>query len=174
MPTHGRDSQNDLALIKPEQSSSNNAPIKNFAMIRNGDVELGESVLVSGFPYGDLVSNNVKITSGIVSSTTGLGDNSGQFQIDAAVQPGNSGGPIPDKAGRVVGVVVAQFNKLKMAEISGCVPENTNFGIKGSALTAFLESAGVELQRVGKEPKLPLERVAQMAESASFMISCAR
>ena len=103
-----------------------------------------------------------------------MGNNSGQFQIDAAVQPGNSGGPILDKAGRVVGVVVAQLNKLKMAEVSGSVPENTNFGIKSSALTAFLESAGIDLQKVGKEPKLPLEKVAQMAESASFMISCTK
>ncbi len=78
------------------------------------DVELGESVLVAGFPYGELYSNTIKVTKGIVSANRGLGDDTGQFQIDAAVQPGNSGGPIYDENGSIVGVVISRLNKMKV------------------------------------------------------------
>ena len=57
-------------------------------------MRLGEKVLVAGYPFGDVFSNTIKVTTGIVSATRGAGDDSGQFQLDAAVQPGNSGGPI--------------------------------------------------------------------------------
>ena len=58
-------------------------------------------VLVSGYPYGDIYSNTVKVTKGIVSADRGIGDNSGRFQLDAAVQPGSSGGPIYDHSTRL-------------------------------------------------------------------------
>ena len=91
-----------------------------------------QDVLVSGYPYGELFSNTIKVTGGMVSAVKGMGDDSGQFQIDAAVQPGNSGGPIYDENGNIVGVVVAQLNKLKVAKAIGSLPENVNLGIKAS------------------------------------------
>ena len=60
-------------------------------LLRSEDVRLGEKVLVAGYPFGDVFSNTLKITSGIVSVTRGAGDDLGQFQLDAAVQPGNRG-----------------------------------------------------------------------------------
>ena len=95
--------------------------------MRSDDIELGERVLVSGFPYGELYSNTIKVTGGMVSAVKGMGDDSAQFQMDAAVQPGNSGGPIYDENGNIVGVVVAQLNKLKVAKAIGSLPENVNF-----------------------------------------------
>ena len=58
-------------------------------------------------------------------------------KIDAAVQPGNSGGPIYDERGNIVGVVVAQLNKFIMAKATGSLPENVNFGIKASTVRQF-------------------------------------
>ena len=55
---------------------------------------LGEKILVADYPFGDAFSNTIKVTVGVVSATRGAGDDSEQFQLDAAVQPGNSGGPI--------------------------------------------------------------------------------
>ena len=97
----------------------------------------------SGFPYGELYSNTIKVTGGMVSAVKGMGDDSAQFQMDAAVQPGNSGGPIYDENGNIVGVVVAQLNKLKVAKAIGSLPENVNFGIKASTVRQFLTSAGL-------------------------------
>jgi TPR repeat protein/S1-C subfamily serine protease len=166
------DTRNDLALIKPEKAFDSEISFNDVAVLRNRDVGLGESVVVSGFPYGKLVSNSVKITSGIVSATKGFENNSGQFQIDAAVQPGNSGGPIFDKSGKVIGVVVAQLSKLKMAQAVGSLPENSNFGIKVSALNAFLESANIDASTGAGGKARSLEDVAQIAKLSTLMVNC--
>ena len=65
-------------------------PLASEGLVRIDDVELGEDVLVAGYPYGELFSNSIKVTKGIVSANKGMGDDSGQFQMDAAVQSGNS------------------------------------------------------------------------------------
>ena len=115
------DRRNDLALLKISSLKMASVetkslikklgitvvPLASDGLMRSEDVELGEDVLVSGYPYGEIFSNSIKVTKGIVSANRGLGDDTGQFQIDAAVQPGNSGGPIYDENGNIVGVVVA-------------------------------------------------------------------
>ena len=97
------DRTNDLALLKLSTlemaSVESKSPIQKLSIVvvplaskgllRSKDVRLGEKVLVAGYPFGELFSNTIKVTSGIVSATRGAGDDSGQFQLDAAVQPGN-------------------------------------------------------------------------------------
>ena len=143
-----KDARNDLALLKIsslKMASSETqsliqklgvkiVPLASGGLLRSEDLELGEDVLVAGFPYGEMFSNTIKVTKGIVSANRGLGDDTGQFQIDAAVQPGNSGGPIYDENGNVVGVLISQLNKMKFAKVSGSLPENVNFGIKASTV----------------------------------------
>ena len=85
-------------------------------------MDLGEKILVAGYPHGEMFSNSIKVTGGMVSANRGLGDDIGQFQMDAAVQPGNSGGPIYDEK-NIVGVVVAQLNKMKFAKKAGSLRE---------------------------------------------------
>lgn len=63
-------------------------PLSSEELFKSDDVELGEDVLVAGYPYGELFSDTIKVTKGIVSANKGMGDDSGQFQIDAAVQKG--------------------------------------------------------------------------------------
>ena len=109
------DRRNDLALLKLSSTSMASAEIKPFirkldiriaaksgdssiplssnGLLRSDDAELGENVMVGGYPYGDLFRNTIKVTKGIVNAIKGMGDDSSQFQMDAAVQAGNSGGP---------------------------------------------------------------------------------
>ncbi|MCS5640013.1 MAG: serine protease, partial [Candidatus Marinimicrobia bacterium] len=82
-------------------------PLASEGLLRSEDIRLGEKVLVAGYPFGDVFSDTIKVTFGIVSAIRGAGDDSGQFQLDAAVQPGNSGGPIYDSSGNIVGVVIS-------------------------------------------------------------------
>jgi S1-C subfamily serine protease len=122
-------------------------PLASKGLLRSEDVRLGEKVLVAGFPFGDFFSNSIKVTSGIVSATVGAGDDSGQFQLDAAIQPGKSGGPIYGSSGNIVGVVISQLDKLKVAKAIGSLPDLVNFGIKASTVRQFLQRSLSERKR---------------------------
>lgn len=181
------DRPNDLALLRQRSASRsvrNNSLIEPTGInigernlsgsLRSNDVVLGEKVIVAGFPFGSIISKSIKITSGIVSSTVGFGDNTGQFQLDAAVQPGNSGGPIFDNGGNIVGIVVSRINKLKMAKAIGVIPENSNFGIKASIVRTFLASHGLSIKGTSKRNTIPTEQIAKLAEKQTVIVRCVR
>ncbi len=180
------DGSNDLALLKLsslEMASAESkfliqklsiavVPLASKGLLRSEDVRLGEKVLVAGYPYGDVFSNTIKVTSGIVSATRGAGDDTGQFQLDAAVQPGNSGGPIYDSGGNIVGVVISQLDKLKMAKAIGSMPENVNFGIKASTVKQFLISSGLPSKKAEQTEEKSTEQLAEIAQNQALMVMC--
>jgi S1-C subfamily serine protease len=180
------DRRNDLALLKISNMQMASAetkslirklgikvvPLASDGLMRSEDVELGERVLVAGYPYGEIFSNTIKVTGGMVSAVRGLGDDSGQFQIDAAVQPGNSGGPIYDENGNIVGVVVSQLNKMKFAKRTGSIPENVNFGIKASTVRQFLTSSGLPTKWSKRSIPMSTKEIAKIAKSQTVMVVC--
>jgi S1-C subfamily serine protease len=105
--------------------------------------ELLQDVYVAGYPFGNEISSSIKVTKGIISSLTGIGNNFSNIQIDAALQVGNSGGPILDEMGNVVGVAVSKLDAKYMYDNFGTIPENTNFGIKANVVRSVLDSNGV-------------------------------
>ena len=149
-------------------------PLASGGLLRSEDVELGEDVLVAGYPYGEIFSNTIKVTGGMVSANRGLGDDTGQFQMDAAVQPGNSGGPIYDENGNIVGVVVAQLNKRKFEKIVGSIPENVNFGIKASTVRQFLNASGLPTKWSKRSKSMSTRELAKIAKKQTVMVLCHR
>lgn len=135
-----RDKVNDLALLKTNIESD------DIFYLALEDIDKLEEIYVAGYPFGKDISESIKITKGIVSSLTGIGNNLSNMQIDAALQPGNSGGPIINSDGEAVGVAVAKLDFEKMYEIYGDIPENTNFGIKSSTLRSFLKVNEIDIQ----------------------------
>ena len=180
------DRSNDLALLKLsflDMASAESksliqklsivvVPLASKGLLRSEDVRLGEKVLVAGYPFGDFFSNSIKVTTGVVSSTRGAGDDSGQFQLDAAVQPGNSGGPIYDSSGNIVGVVISQLDKLKVAKAIGSLPENVNFGIKASTVRQFLMSSGLPSKKSKRTEDKSTEQLAEIAQNQALMVMC--
>jgi S1-C subfamily serine protease len=176
------DNSNDLALLKLsslEMASAESksliqklsivvVPLANKGLLRSEDVKLGEKVMVAGYPFGDTFSNTIKVTTGVVSATRGAGDNSSQFQLDAAVQPGNSGGPIYGSGGNIVGVVVAQLNKRTF----GSFVENMNFGIKASTVRQFLVSSGLSSKKAEQTEDKSTEQLAEIAKNQALMVMC--
>ncbi|MBC2732824.1 MAG: trypsin-like serine protease [Desulfobacteraceae bacterium] len=128
----GVDNLNDLALLKINQTEKYCCVFCNFH-------ELGENVVVAGYPYQGILSDSLNITEGIVSGLSGVGNDSRFLQITAPLQPGNSGGPLINQKGNVVGVVTAKLNALEMVKYTGSIPENVNFALKSSIITNFLQ-----------------------------------
>ena len=139
------DRQNDLALLKISAK-----PDYVFALSKESPFPLQE-IIVAGFPFGERYSSALKFTKGIVSSLSGIGDNYSEIQIDAALQQGNSGGPIVDEYGNVIAVAVAKLDAKYMFENYGVIPENTNFGVKASAVLNFIEANRINLKSPNKD-----------------------
>lgn len=159
------DDTNDLALLKVSLEDGTALPLSS------SNASLLEDIVVAGYPLSDSLSTTVKVTKGVVSSLAGIGNDYSQIQIDAAVQPGNSGGPILNEQGNVVGVTVAQLSKLKMIKESGVIPENTNFGIKSSTARAFVEANGVNLPRPNARPMARPE-MAEAITKSTHLVGC--
>jgi len=105
------------------------------------DVRQGEEIAIYGFPLVDLLTSTGSITTGIVAALAGPANDSRFLQITAPVQPGNSGGPVFDHYGNVVGVVTSKLDALQVARATNDIPENVGFAIKGSVAQSFLDTA---------------------------------
>jgi TPR repeat protein len=114
-PITARDAQADLALLKVPQRSPAIASLRLTA-------RQGENIYVYGFPLTGLLSSGGNFTAGTVTALSGLHDDSRSLQISAPVQPGNSGGPLLDETGNVVGVVVAKLDALRLARATDDIP----------------------------------------------------
>ena len=156
---------NDLALIAIPNDSG------EIASIRTTRTQLNEAVTAAGFPLQSVFSG-IAITNGTVSRLSGLKGDTGQVQISAPVQPGNSGGPLLDSAGNVIGVVSGKLNAMKVAGIIGDVPQNVNFAITGNALRAFLDAKGVNYKETGNERELTGVQIAARASAFTALVEC--
>lgn len=162
------DQVNDLALLSVPEIRPNVVP----SLVSS--VRTGATVAVYGFPLSGALSTNGNFTTGLVSATTGLRDNSGMLQITAPVQPGNSGGPVLDENGNVVGVVVAKLDALAVASIIKDVPQNVNFAIKSSVARIFLDAHGVPLSEapIGNSQIFSNPDLADRAKSFTVIVRC--
>ena len=143
-----------------------------MASFSQADAVLGESIIVFGFPLTGLLASSGNLTTGIVSATAGLHDNPRHLQISAPVQPGNSGGPLLDQSGNVVGVVVAKLDAATAASLMGDIPQNVNFAIKGREVVSFLARSRMMASVVASSPKLSTESVATTAAAFTVQIVC--
>ena len=116
----------DLALLKADLKN------KSYIDFASDEANKMQKIYVGGYPLGKGLSDDLKISSGIVSSLKGFQDNSNEIQIDAAINPGNSGGPIINEDGELVAIAVSGLAKDQT--------EGINFGIKASAAERFLKS----------------------------------
>ena len=155
------DQQLDLALLKGKIEN------KNYIKFSNRSPQKAQSILVAGFPFGKAISDDLKITGGIINSLKGIGNDSTRFQLDATINTGNSGGPIVDKVnGSLVGVAVEKLNKDGVKAAFGSDSENTNYGIKASQVRDFLESNNIKVSV--KKDKF---KVSELEEATVFVIS---
>ncbi len=157
------DTSNDLAVLIAQPSPS-------VAAFRGGrPVRAGEAVVAYGFPMTGTLSSGGVVTNGSVNALTGFRDDSRYLQISAPIQGGNSGGPLLDTAGNVVGVITASLGSR-----SRDVPQNVNFALKADVARTFLESAGVPIETSGSSRELSVADIGEKARAFSVLIDCKR
>ncbi len=161
------DRDNDLAVIRIERPWGRPASFRAAAPL-----QAGESVWVLGFPLTGLLSPELNVTQGIVSATAGVRGDPRKVQITNPVQTGNSGGPLLDRSGNVVGVVAGKLNSLKLAQMTGELPQNVNFAIKLETAVQFLSSAKVPFQRSGTRDPVESVDMVRDARSYTVLIEC--
>ena len=125
----------DLALLKVKVKP------KDFLNLSNDPPVKLQKIYVAGYPFGKGLSDDLKFTQGIISSVKGFADNSNQIQIDAAINSGNSGGPIVNEDGSLVAVAVSGLDKSES--------EGIGFGIKANSVINFLEVNNVKYSTPG-------------------------
>jgi hypothetical protein len=126
------DKTNDLAILKVDCILS--SPIKYS--IKWNTCDVGQEVFTLGYPLKTTMGEEVKLTNGIISSKSGFQGDITTYQITAPVQPGNSGGPLFDKNGYVIGVISAKHTGA----------ENAGYAIKTNILKNLIQSSSSNLQ----------------------------
>ncbi|MBP2642878.1 MAG: hypothetical protein H6Q67_765 [Firmicutes bacterium] len=122
-----KDRINDLALLKVSKIEPSVTPL-SIANIENA--KYGDVVYTVGFPAPSLLGTKAKLGEGIINSITGIQDDVRMFQISIPIQAGNSGGPLINSKGQVVGVVTATVNPITSLILTGSFPQNVNFAMK--------------------------------------------
>ena len=164
-----RDISYDLALIDLPW------PTDKIAVFRSGrGVRPGDQVVVMGFPLHGVLSREPNVTIGNVSALAGLGNDRTMLQITAPVQPGNSGGPMFDMNGHVIGIVVGKLNAIKMAKALGDLPQNVNFAIHASMAQIFLDAEGTDYKTSTQNELQSAADIAAMARKYTVLVECWR
>jgi S1-C subfamily serine protease len=163
----GFDEVNDLAILRSDRAGR--APLT----FRDGrGIRQAESVIAIGFPLTGVLATSSKVSIGSVSALAGLGDDTRFLQISAPIQPGNSGGPLLDLSGNVVGVVMSTINALTMVKATGSIPQNVNFAIKSSIVREFLEAKNVAYETATSNTKLDPADVAEKGVQSTVLVEC--
>ena len=152
------DKMNDLAILKADLT-----PSKVYSVAIE-DASLLEDIIIAGYPLGKKVSAAIKTSKGSITALAGYGDNYSEFQTDAALNQGNSGGPIMNQKGNVVGVAVANYGKQAGVE-------SFNFGIKSSTLKTFANANGLKFLPPNNRD-LSNKDLGQLITEATIYLEC--
>lgn len=162
------DAQNDLAVVRVSTPPAGVSVLS----IRRAPPRLGEDVAALGYPLSAILSDSVKITTGNINSLVGMENDTRYLQISTPIQPGNSGSPLVDKAGNLVGISSASLGAKYSAD-TGIIPQNVNFAIRASVLELFLQARGVSFQTVETaESPLSTADLAERVSPSVFQILC--
>jgi len=120
-------------VLKIEAGTYCALPVKSSRGIR-----LGQGVATVGFPKVGIQGFSPKVTRGEISSLNGIGDDPRGWQISVPVQPGNSGGPLLDENGNLIGVVVAKLG-IRAAQATNDLPQNVSYAVKSAYALPLLD-----------------------------------
>jgi len=128
------DKANDLALLQAEDI----AVLPLGLSISKEPAVMGASVFTIGYPHPDLLGTQQKLANGAVSSSTGMQGDPRYMQLTVPVQSGNSGGPLLNMKGEVVGVISMKLSALAVRGTTGDLTENVAYALKADFVKAIM------------------------------------
>ena len=152
------DKASDLALLHLARRPP------GMITFRTGALKLGEPVIAAGFPLSFLLQNGLNVTAGNLSALSGPEGDRRYVQHTAPTQPGNSGGPLMDRSGRLLGLVVARADAKLEAQ-------NVNWAVALSTIQSFLDENMIAYQAGGDAPLSP-ELIASQARTHTILLEC--
>lgn len=136
-------------------------------------VKLGQTVFTIGFPNVEMQGLEPKLTKGEISSLCGIRDDDRCFQISVPLQHGNTGGPLVDLQGNVVGIASAALDAAKTLKITGSLPQNVNYAVKSSFVLDLIKTVPALAANL-KDPHIGVERkfedVVEEVEAATVLV----
>lgn len=159
------DPANDIAILKIDAEST---PIPLARRLENVK---GDEVLTLGYPHVAIQGQEQKATFGRINALSGVKNDIRFIQIDVPIQPGNSGGPLINSNGEVIGVVTATLDQLKALRSTGSLPQNVNYAVKIDYILPTLNAAKIEInERYIQNKKLDAAKIIQIHENSVVMI----
>lgn len=131
-----KDEANDIAVLQVEDATNMPAGLP----LCHDNAALGERVFTIGYPHIDLMGQSPKLSEGVVGSISGMMDDPRTLQVSVPVQAGNSGGPLLNKKGEVIGVVQSKLAAVRVFAWTGDLPENVNYAVKTAYVQPLLSS----------------------------------
>lgn len=164
-----QDNGADLALLETKIHPTAVATFRDGPPIRPGD-----AVLVVGYPLSGMLSSQPIVSQGSVSALAGIKDDPRYLQVTAPLQQGNSGGPLFDLAGNVVGVVTSKLNALAIASATGDLPQNVNFAMKAAEARRLLDVNRLSYAASSSQQEGRPADVAERARAFVVAVTCHR
>ena len=132
-----KDTNNDIAILKLSQSPTSRQNI--IILGDSSSVKTGDRVFTYGFPLVDLLGDaEPRYSEGFINSLSGISNDPRLFQVSIPIQPGNSGGPVFNEKGELIGIATSSIDSVQIQKVFGTIPQNVNFAIKSSYIKSLL------------------------------------
>lgn len=154
------DAGNDVAVLHSDMKADS-----FLELAPNDSATLGDHVFTIGFPAWNILGTNPKYTEGVVSSLSGIGDSKNLMQITVPIQPGNSGGPLVDSSGHVVGIIVSTAAIPYFYRHTGTLPQNVNYAVPSYYAYPLIR----DVPLVGEGALRKMKVIERVTESVCFV-----
>ena len=161
-----RDVEHDLALLHVNESGS----LPPALPLASADPRPGSRVFTIGYPRIDIMGRTPKLSDGIISSSNGYRDDPDSYQISVPIQPGNSGGPLLNMDGAVVGIVTSMLGAYDNAAKPQVLP-NVSYAIKAGVLRSMLQQTATP-EQLPASPA-PLADLAERIQGSVLIVMVA-
>ena len=157
----------DLALLQINETTEISPLLLTLKNAR-----MGEQVFTMGFPHINIMGLSPKLTTGIINAKSGVADDPRTYQISVPLQSGNSGGPLMNMQGEVIGITTSKLSAEKMFNWTGDVPQNVNYAVKHNYLSSLIDSLERD-QPLAQTKKVEHQKLATLAgrvEKSIFIV----